>query len=229
MKLIKLIPVIIFAILMGANNIFSQIDCPGGSDWSSSSVTYNFGDYGPGGQANYQSKSSGGVFQIKVDWTSYQNNSDFMSDNALKKVLETEAVRNVVPQYPWDYECDVYVYFVRECKVKVKLVLDLVMGAEVPCSDPGVTFCQSWYSRLVNGTQHSFYNIYQYINCGYKCCARIYHCTRYYDVILQQWRTSVGSPTTVSVTTCSGPSNFRDCLPPNAYLPCEDGTCDGYY
>lgn len=209
--------------------VSQAIDCPSGLDWTSSSVGYSFGDYGPGGEINYERRFSGGNYEIKIDWISYQNNSDFMPDDAMKRILEIEAVRAVVPNYNIPYDCDVYVYFERECKVKVKLVLELERGAEVTCSDDGVNFCQDWYEMLINGKQHSFFNIYKYINCGYKCCARIYHCSRNYDVIRQLWVTSVNLTSTVSISTCSGPTNYRDCLSPNDFLPCEDGSCDGYY
>ena len=230
MKKIIQILVMIIAVTLTISYSYSQIDCPNNTGWTSSTASYGFGDYGPGGQASYQYISSGGVYQIKMNWGTFQNNSDFMPDNALKKVLETEAVRSIVPQYQFAYECDVYVYFIRECKVRVKLVLDLVRNAEVPCSDPGVTYCQNWYSRFIGGNQHSLYNIYQYITCGYKCCARVYHCTRWYDNAgsPEQWKTSGSLPTTVSITTCSGISSYRDCLPPYDFLPCEDGSCDGY-
>lgn len=230
MKIHSFIFAIMITLFFLSNYSFS-IDCPSGEGWSSSTINYDIGYYGPGGQVDYEWRQSGSNYEIKISWNTFQNNSDFIQDEALKKILETEAVRNVIPDYPYHYEWDVYVYFVRDCNVKVKCVLELVRSAEVTCSDQSVTLCQNWYTKYIGEAQHSFYNIYKYIPCGQKCCARKYHCERWYDNAgnPQQWKTSVSLSNTLSITTCSGDSEYQDCLPPYEYLPCEDGSCDGYY
>jgi hypothetical protein len=229
MKINNLV-ILIMIFLFSPFYLFSQIDCPGGSgQWNQHNIDYDFWQYGPGGNVDYQSRQGGSnIWQIKVDWSSFQNESDFVPDNAMKKILETKAVEATVPAIYGNYECDVYVYFTRQCFARVKLVLNLDKTLQVACSDQGVSLCQDVYNRTINGDQYYFYNIYKDVACGEKCCARVYHCTRVYDAISGKWETSVGTPTTTSISTCSGDSDYDDCLTGDP-IPCTDGSCDGYY
>lgn len=136
-------------------------------------------------------------------------------------------MKSVVPPYPGPYQGYVYVYFVRDCKAKVKLVLEFVRDGEIECCDDDVTISQWWYDKLINNTWHSFSNIYKYVTCGEKCCRRSYYCVRIYDIIDEDWITVVNLPVTESVTICSGNSDLFDCLDDEP-IPCEDASCDGY-
>lgn len=210
-------------------NSKAQVECPpGAGDWLTSTVTVDIGRYGPGGEVNFRWRKNGDDYQVIIDWNSFQNNSDFMPDNALKKMLEYAAVENVFPKVNFPYSGYVYVFFVRECKTKVKLVVELDQSIQLACCDDGATLPE-YYSRLIGQDLHYFYNVYKEVPCGYKCCARRYYCTREWDNILDKWVTSVSQPEILNVTNCAGTSSYRNCLPPFDFLPCEDASCDGYY
>jgi len=229
----KIMNIILF-IILAISRCLSQIDCPptGEGDWISGlAVTDCFlggSGYGPGGSVQFyyrQISSNPNIFQVKMDWSTLVNSSDFITNSVLKKLLEVAAVMSIIPRTPYN-ETYIYVYFVKECKATVKAVIELEKDAEVVCSDPGVTYCQEWYSKLQNGINHSFYNIYQIVVCGYKCCARRYKCTVLYDNLKYTYVPSIQEVTTITISDCPSNSSFRDCLPPNDYLPCEGSACD---
>ena len=226
MKISKYFIICLF-ILATFNIGYAQNDCPPGiSNWTTATVNLDFDDYGPGGSVDCQYNTDNNVFSIVMDWSTFQNNSDFISDLALKKLLEEEAVRNLVPNYPAGYSCDIRVYFQSACKVKVKTVMRLDGEKQLECCTQGAELNQEIYQRLVEGEVHWCWDVYNWQTCGYKCCARVYHCTRYYDNIWEKTLTTVSLPTTVSITSCDPVSGCTDCIS-GAPLPCEDGGCEG--
>ncbi len=161
-----------------------------------------------------------------MDWTSFNNDSDFAPDLALKKLLEEVAVRNLVPNNADPYSCDVRVYYYSECRVKVKTVMRLDGDKQLACCSEGTEFNAEYSQRIVEGEVHWCWDVYNWQTCGYKCCARVYHCTRYYDAVSGETLTSVSEPVVESITTCDSDSGCTDCLTGDP-LPCEDGECEG--
>jgi hypothetical protein len=229
MNLIKFQKTIFLVIFLISNiYLYSQIDCPTGQGtWTSSSTSVSMGVYGDGGSVNFQKRSNGNNYEINIDWNSFQNDSDFMPDNALKKMLESEVVESVVGPYPAGYSCYVYVYFKRTCTAEVSMVLELDETGRLECCDEGAPI-PNYYQKMIEGNYHYFYKISKKVPCGEKCCRRVYFCQRVYDVIKERTITTVSNPTTESVTSCSGDSEFVDCET-GEFIPCEDGSCDGYW
>jgi hypothetical protein len=82
------------------------------------------------------------------------------------------------------------------------------------------------YSRVINGVVHNFVDVYQYLNCGTKCCYREYDVEVSYDYLYNMITIYAHDPITYTVNSCSPISAYTDCLDPNIPIPCISGECD---
>jgi hypothetical protein len=210
---IKFIIILSISFLTFVFNMEAQTLCPPNSgNMSSSSTTFLNGRYSPDSYVNYQYGSYNGEFQVIMDWNSLQNNSDYIEDATMKKFLEKNAVKNVVPQIPGSYTCDVSVYFTSICYAKVKIAIELDKNTQIACCSPNMNVADKIKSKYKNNEEHFYYNYEQKIPCGTKCCKRLYHCERKENPYDHTWYTEVSSPITLTVSTCSGPTVFIDCI-----------------
>ncbi len=217
---------VIVIIQIALNPSHSQTLCPAGNtNWNSGTATIDMGQYGPGGSVNFDYREENGEIQIKMDWTNtFQNTSDFIPNSALKKILENKAVEYAVNNSS-AMEGDAYVYFLTDCNAKVKIAIKLDMQIQEQCCDEGANIPGGIQSRIENGQTIYYYNIYKYVKCGEKCCARKYHWKKVWDNFAQKLITIVYNPTAVTITDCTSISNYTDCITGEP-IPCESGDCD---
>ncbi len=221
MKLICFLVIFLFSI----PTIWSQ-NCPNGSGtWNSANAVYGYDIYGNYGDVNIYYRSSGLDYEVKIDWNSLNNELNLLSDSTMMKILEIEAVKKAVPLVT-GYTCKVRVYFEKSCQAKIRSIIKVDQSSEVCCAD-GMNSSNYVYSRVINGVLHNFVDVYQYLNCGTKCCYREY------DVgvgkHLNTGKLVVGVspyPITYTVNSCSPISAYTDCLDPNIPIPCISGECD---
>jgi hypothetical protein len=171
---------------------------------------------------NYQHGINNGEYQIIMDWSTLHNGSDYIEDNILKKFLERIAVEDIVPKIPGTFSCDVNVYFSSTCYAKVKLAVHLDRNTQIACCSPNMDLADQIKSKWENGEEHFYYNYTQRIACGTKCCKRVYHCERVQDPA-NNWSTKVFDPVVYTVSSCSGPTSYIDCI---TGLPIECDTSD---
>lgn len=217
---------IVLILIMNCYVLLSQINCPENTSepWSNSEVEYDMGQYGPGGNVDFQYRTLNGEKQIKVDWTSFQNMSDFVPTDAMKKILEIEAVKALVPNLQGPYQIDIYVYYLKPCFARVKTAIHLTETNQKACCDDESIIGED---DIKEKDGDYYYNVHQLVSCGYKCCARVYRATREYDDLNAEWYTSVTLLSTQTITSCSGNPNLIDCITLQP-IPCIDGSCDGF-
>jgi len=225
MKIKRIIKTIVLLTIFGlsfSNISYGQIDCPeGGGEWSSKTESYSFGQYGGGGEVNVQYRESGGNYEMKIDWNSLVNNDDVVSDEVLKKILQERAALSMDnTQGPKIFV--VKVFYIRECKATVKLVIELNRGYEIVCCDVGVS--SYWYEHYDGQEWHSLKNITKEVTCDYKCCERAYYCERVWDEDNEEWRTNIYSMHTWTEKACDPTSPYTDCVTGEP-IPCKGGLC----
>ncbi|GEM_PF-2709688 len=222
----EILIVLLFALLILVGETFAQSPCPeGNTPWSAGTANVNMGQYGPGGSVNFQYRNQNGEIQIIMDWkTSFQNISDFVPNSALKKILENRAVA-MIANGETGTEGDIKVYYSTDCSAKVKIAMKLDMLTQIQCCDEGASISENIKRKIENGQEVYYYNIYKYVKCGEKCCARIYHWKKVWDNITNDLVLNVQNPITVTISDCSGNSNFTDCITGQA-IPCESGDCN---
>ena len=166
----------------------------------------------------------GNTYEIRINWSTLTNISEFLSDSTMMKILEVKAVKSSIPQID-KYTGKVRVYYEKECKAKIRSIIRVDQSAEVCCPE-GMNVLEKIYTRMINGQTYSFVDVSQYLSCGTKCCYREYNVTCNYDDVYNFFVYDVSVPTTYSVNSCSTMSSYVDCLDPNLPIPCVDGDCE---
>jgi hypothetical protein len=216
-KLLKVIPLVI---LFASFSALGQVpDCPPNTepnDWTLHE--YHLLEMGPNnfwGTVDYQSRTtSGGKTEIVVDWSTFQNWRDYLKDETVKEIIQTDIVFANTDPCPFTGSQEVSVVYKTECTIDKKCVLRLdASSTTVCCDDPN--FNPDIYER----NNVWYYNAYQKQSCGYKCCEKIFtvKCDadrKYIDDI---------TTNTYPGSTCNGGS-VEDCLG-DGPIPCE-GNCE---
>ena len=207
-----------------ANYAYSQ-DCPQYTgSWQNNQADYGYDSYGNYGTVNYNYYSAGGDYNIKINWSTLVTDSGFLSDSTIMKFLEIKAIEASVPRIK-GYNCKARVYFEKSCQAKIRSIIKVDQSSEVCCAE-GMNSSNYVYSRVINGVLHKFVDVYQYLNCGTKCCYREYDVTVGYDDLYEIYYYSISEPITYSVNTCNPISAYTDCLDPNIPVPCISSDCD---
>lgn len=130
----KILLIIIVCLVSIHNRIYAQ-DCPtGGGPWSSQSTSYDdrYFNYATVG---YDYRSIGGnTYEIRINWSTLTNISEFLSDSTMMKILEVKAVKSSIPQID-KYTGKVRVYYEKECKAKIRSIIRVDQSAEVCCPE----------------------------------------------------------------------------------------------
>ncbi len=224
-KIIKILAVFLVSFLFTQFSSNAQIDCPSNTfGWTSDNESYHFGRYGGGGSVDYEYKQiASDDYQVKIDWSSLVNDDDVVSDDVLKKILEREIVK-WMDHSQQEGTFQVSVYYITECTATVKLVLELERETELHCCNEGMPV--DYYEYIDDQNDfHILYDIKKQITCGYKCCKRVYDCSRVYDDFYDIWRSEINGVSTVSVTNCGGLTDYEDCKT-GGNIPCEEGSCE---
>lgn len=214
----------------------SDPDCPGGSSvaWNPSEVSYS-NYYGLGGSVQYKAREVNGQIQAVMDWSTLNNQSDHLSDDALKRLLEESAVlyalKSGSPEAPhFEFSKDIKVYYKRPCLMMTCITMKLSEDASLDCCDPGGTNDGEIQTKIENGQTVRYSKRCKPVIWGYKCCARNYHCYSTFDQFIGtqgDWVWAADAPTTLSIAPCSSILTSEDCQT-GVISPCFDGTCDGF-
>ncbi len=220
----RLIFLILIILNVSAVIIFSQSFCPEDyTNWDKGYSDYDLGQYGSMTSSEFFYRSNGNFsYDIVMDWSTFVNENDFISNSALRKIFEMEAIYNVVPDIQGPYNCTVNVYYETDCSVTSNVYINLDRDFTIACCDDGINVTDDIIDFLENGVHYKVIKWSRSQYCGKKCCKRVYSCQRYFDGAT--WRTKVNSPTFVSVTNCDGSSNYIDCKSGEP-IPCT-GDCN---
>jgi hypothetical protein len=216
MKILKILSLI----LIYVSPSLSQ-DCPSGiSSWTTVDSDYGPDQYGNSGTVSYDYNVSGSKISIKMDWDTMYNNSDFIPNSAMKKILEHHAVKSRIPQIQDTLTGTISVFFETECTSLVRTILEVKETADSCCAD-GMDLDDEISEWNNSGTIVRYINVRRPISCGTGCCERRYNISRVYDSFSSAYISVVGNYTTF--TYCEE-SNETNCLTGEPE-PCE-GDCD---
>lgn len=223
--LILLIAFVTFSI--SAN---SQPDCPPNTDpseWDSHHIDASIPYFGNIGSVDYVSREVGeGDIEVVIDWTTLSNKIVGISDKGIMELVENAIILAFAncSQYPpgWSSERQVSIVYKSICYATVRCYLIVDLEREVECcDDPSVD--PEIYEE--NGIKYR--QVTKNVECGYKCCRRVYTLNCTWDDVYHRWNSWV-SPTFTKETypgsSCNGTSSFIDCKT-NEPIPCEGG-CD---
>lgn len=212
---------------------------------NNNSVTHSFNSSGSSGSSGYGKQDDLGgygtaefksirlpnsyIIDLKLDYNSFsfQNNTDFVSNSALKKILERDAVRKVLESSTYEFGIySINVYFITKCKKKVKRVIRADVVNSIICPEN----CTELTWDEIN--QVWLYPEYKYVECAedFKCCRRTYICNKIPSSSSQGYKILITSypSSSETVTDCSSFSE-SDCGMPGQTLPivipCE-GDCE---
>jgi len=205
------------------------LDCPPmGGNWQTGSSSYDFGQYGPGGEVSFSYRiNSFFDLDLDINWSSYVNNSDYVPDGALRRILEIEAIKAAALSAGTltPHEKTVNTYSTKKCYATLKLVLEYYSDFSAHCCDAGMSLSDKYYEYF-DGQQWRFlYNESSSVECGIKCCKKVYPVSIYWDNIREVWKANPGEPTSYSVTNCGGDTEYIDCITGNP-IPCNNPSCD---
>ncbi|OGU59453.1 MAG: hypothetical protein A2X64_00910 [Ignavibacteria bacterium GWF2_33_9] len=202
-------------------------NCPdtGSEPWSNNDVSYYTDNYGLTGSIDFKYRYDNGDYEIQMDWSTFSNQSGYIQDNALKKIIEFEAVKKIVPQVQEPYSVNVYVYYSRLCRSWLTLKIHLSKQQQIACCDDQ-SIIESGDIGIDENNEY-YFNYRRWIICGGKCCRRQYIGTRYWDTIKELWVTSVSFVGTQTVTSCPRNTALHDCIT-NELIPCNDSSYDGF-
>ena len=211
-------------------NLYSQnIECPpsNGEIWTSSDVVIGLGHFGDNlANVNFEYYwEDDFTASIKIDWTTFVNSSDFITDDIAKKILEQNAVNSLV-NVQGDWSGYITVYYETECKSVQKVAVDIETESEFLCCDEGGgQATEDWHVWLDNdGVTHKLLYHEKLVSCGYKCCARRYLVETEYNSVDEKWQSYiVEEAVTLSITDCDCTETFYDCVTGDP-VPCT-GDC----
>ncbi len=202
-------------------NLLAQ--CPsGGGPWSSGTFTKDIG-WGESASVDYEHRGSGGSYDLKIDWSTLSNNSQFIRDAAWKKILEQELVTSLLPVVQEPSTRTVNLYYETECKATLVAKVEVDKSYETCCPE-GISESFGEYIENINGVDHFFVNVTKSITCGMKCCKRVYTVKSAYDIIEEIWYNYIDGVETFAVNSCDPTSEYLDC--DGNPIPCIDGSCD---
>jgi hypothetical protein len=225
----KRISVMFFIVFVLFSEQCLSVDCPPtGGTWQTGFTSYDFGQYGPGGEVSYSYRvNSPFDIDVDIDWDTYVNNSDFVPDEALKRILEIEAIKAAALSAGagWEHTKTINIYSTKKCYATLKLVLEYYHDFSAHCCDSEMDMAEKYYEYF-DGTQWRYLsNEYSSVECGVKCCKKVYPVIISWDNIREVWRANPQDPTSYSVTNCGGDTDYIDCITGNP-IPCNDPSCD---
>lgn len=224
--------IMLFLITYKQELVHCQPDCPPNTlpqDWSNGHIDVVYRHFGKIGSVDYLSRTNGlGMIEISVDWTTLTNKMNGLSDKAIQEIVEYEILSSFAPCPGHDgfegqtINTQIAIVYKTKCFVNTKCALKLDAIQEVECcDDPEIN------PKIYEYEDNRYIEYSKQIECGFKCCQRIYTVTCYWDHIYYRWFTSL-SPTFTKETypgsNCSGGSTFIDCLTGQP-IPCQ-GNCD---
>jgi hypothetical protein len=198
-KLIKFVLFAVFNLVLNSYYLLSQ-DCPPAYDpdnpelelnFENSPIceaSYDFDRYGPGGTINFRKivDLTNKRVHILIDFDSFQNNSDFAPESALRKLLKREVVYKAmqdlaheVPSSDYlNYNYNVSVYYLSTCIKPLKALVLLDKNTQIACCSNGMSapiLQRAWDEA--NGEYRDVYTKWTLVDCGVKCCRIIYNVT----------------------------------------------------
>ncbi len=180
MRLIHInILILIFASIIMSNKLYAQSNClPAGGEFTSGTATLEFDYWGEQGTVEYQYRqNSGTTFDFSIDWSTLNNTSTFMSDEAMRDFMIREAAKEIILSLHDDNWIGyISYYYQTECKVNRNLIYEMETENDFECCDPG-SLTSDWYKWLSDGegVDHKVITVTKQITCGYKCCKKVYH------------------------------------------------------
>jgi hypothetical protein len=212
--------------------VHCQPDCPPNTslqEWTNGHIDVVYRHFGDIGSVDYLSRTNGsGMIEISIDWTTLTNKMIGLSDKAIQEIVEYEILSSfaLCPGYDGfegqTINTQIAIVYKTKCFVNTRCALKLDRELQIECCDDPETNPDFFVHEGTHYIERKFP-----IECGFKCCQRIYTVTCYWDHIYYRWFTSL-SPTFTKETypgaDCSGGSTFIDCLTGQP-IPCQ-GNCD---
>lgn len=215
----KITLILLVLIFIQINQSIAQ-NCPsGGGAWTDSDINYT-DYYGNKGQVDYKYRNTAPFeIQLVIDWSTLTTDTYFLSDSTMMKLL-TIAILKKVCNVGTPYHFMVDVYFEKECKAKVKAVIQVDQSLDVCCTEGG-SYAEYLYERYAGGQNRHFVDVFKEVTCGIKCCFRRYWVSRN----TPQQEVSISGGIGYSYTNCNPTTSYNDCLDGQP-IPCIDGDCD---
>lgn len=157
------------------------------------------------GSVKYYYQDDGSKRSIIVDWSTLSNPSDF-SDNTVKELLTFIMCREEgflnsdgVKEIAFNYKSD--------CKVDLSCKLKVDENQDVVCCDAGFEGDPGIYE--INGIK--YFEVTHPLNCGFKCCEKIYSYTCMYNDITHEYDVIFNGTTNNTISDCDNSQTYYDC------------------